>query len=285
MGAIDKLRDSVKDGFFAEKKKELISTRGTIINGDIPEHMKLSKKVVSVLTGDSDDDADEQAVETKSQINSLDMAKRHGFVFSNEGTEKIIAKITASPDGELRIFEDLSNDLLFASQNDAELWSDFDKKRSIMAKSVQAMMKETEVQYRTHGSRLHYLVIGKVICDYRKKGTFKFERSVFPLAMFECTGEKNNIIKNLRLNVEKSGFLNFVLDENILDGELSKINGGNQIEINGELPQRLIALQSKIERTNFIDVENIKVDPTFSMVGVITGFETEYLDPVWDKLL
>jgi hypothetical protein len=293
MGAIDKLRDSVPNGFMLEKKKELISKSGTIINGNIPEYMRLSKKVVTVFAGDSDEEDEESTVETKSDIRSLDMAKEksssgrsggHGFVFNNKGTEEIIARLTASPNGDLRIYDDLCDKLLFLNEKDSELWVGYDRKRSIMSKSTQAMMKETEIQYRTHGSRLHYLVIGKVVCDYRKTN-IKTERMVFPLAMFECEGEKQSIIKNIQVEVEKSGFLNFVLDEEILDGELAKINGGNSIEINGELPSRLIAIQTKIERANFINVENIKVDPTFSMVGVITGFETEYLDPVWGKLL
>ena len=88
------------------------------------------------------------------------------------------------------------------------------------------MMKETDVQYRTHGDRLHYLVIGKISFDFQKN--FTSEHMTFPLTMFSCQGERKTVEKYLTLQVEKTGFINFVLDERMLDSELTKANGNGE---------------------------------------------------------
>ena len=177
----------------------------------------------------------------------------------------------------------MKDNFLFNSEKNAELWKQCNRQRSIVAKNIQAMMKETDVQYRTHGDRLHYLVIGKISFDYQKGYTT--EHVTYPLTMFSCQGERKYVEKYLTLQVEKTGFINFVLDERMLDSELTKMNQGAQITIDKSLFDMLSKIQAGIPKLRFRDIENVEIDPSFSMIGVITGFETEYLDPVWEKIL
>lgn len=283
MGAIDFILQNVDKSYLKEKKKQLISPRGSIINGKIQQSMNLQKKVTSIFA-DSEEDTSEEEVQIATEIRGISMVGgKHGFIFNAKGTDKIMTKLSSSVNNELRLYDDFCEDLLFSNERNTELWLESNKQRSVMAKNIQAMMKETDVQYRTHGSRLHYLTIGKVSFDYTKG--YKTERMDFPLLMFECEGDRSYIEKHLCIGVEKSGFINFVLDERMLDGELAKINKGNTIALDGDLPAKLSEMQAKIEKMRFRDIDNLEIDPTYSRIGVITGFETEYLDPVWGKIL
>lgn len=280
MSAIDEILKNFGPKFAAESRKRLISASGSIISGKLPESMGLSSKIVSVVMESQDEEAEP---EKSSEVRSINMGRsHHGFVFDRDGTEKLISRIIASPDGELRIFDDLKDNFLFNSEKNAELWRQCNRQRSIVAKNIQAMMKETDVQYRTHGDRLHYLVIGKISFDYQKGYTT--EHVTYPLTMFSCQGERKYVEKYLTLQVEKTGFINFVLDERMLDSELMKINHGAQVSIDKSLFDTLSKIQASIPKLRFKNIDNVEIDPTFSMIGVITGFETEYLDPVWEKI-
>lgn len=282
MGAIDRIIENFGQKFVEESRKRLISAQGSIISGRLPESMTLSSKIVSdVLEASEVLNSDE--VQKSSEVRSISMGRgHHGFVFTKDGTEKIINRLSVSLDGELRVYDDLRNDLLFNTEKSAELWRESNRQRSILSKNIQAMMKETDVQYRTHGDRLHYLAIGKISFDYTKN--YKTDRMVFPLTMFSCQGDRNKAEKYQILQIEKTGFINFVLDEKMLDSELLNVNRGVTISIDDKLPTTLTAIQVKIPKLRFKNIENIEIDPTFSMIGVITGFETEYLDPVWEKI-
>lgn len=282
MSAIDEILKNFGPKFATESRKQLISSRGSIISGKLPESMGLSSKISTIAIESQDGNA-EPEVKSSTEVRSLNMGTgRHGFVFDRDGTEKIISRLITSPDGELRIFDDLKDNFLFSNEKQSDIWSQCNRQRSIVAKNIQAMMKETDVQYRTHGDRLHYLVIGKISFDYQKN--FTSEHMSYPLTMFSCQGERKIVEKYLTIQVEKTGFVNFVLDERMLDSELMKLNGGAQLTIDRELPNTLSKIQAIIPTLRFKNIENVEIDPTFSMIGVITGFETEYLDPVWEKI-
>lgn len=167
---------------------------------------------------------------------------------------------------------------LFEDEAKAELWDgagDSIKKR-LIAEDIRQMMKKTDIQYRTHGDRLHYFVVGKIVT--KDKG----ERKVYPLFLFSCS---NTDQKRLNVEIEQSGFLNFWLDEKILDGEVTKIIGGLEITIDQQLPAKLANIQQRLKKINITTVEELEFDPSFSMIGIITGFETEYVDLAWKEIL
>ena len=85
--------------------------------------------------------------------------------------------------------------------------------------------------------------------------------------------------------IEQSGFINFSLDEKYFNSEIQYICNGLSIEIDDTLPSRLNVIKNKIEKLEIPNVENIDVDVTFSMISIVTGFEAEYLDKAWEKIL
>ena len=153
-------------------------------------------------------------------------------------------------------------------------------KRNLIAKNIMSMNNKTRIQYRTHGDRLHYLVIGKVVV-MRQSGE-KFEREVYPLSLFSV---QKSDPKTQRLEIESAGFYNFFLDENILDGELTRLLQTNEISIDSSIGSTLTKIQLRLSSINLPYVQSIKFDPTFSLIGVITGFGAEYLDKAWAEIL
>ena len=141
-------------------------------------------------------------------------------------------------------------------------------------------MKKTDIQYRTHGDRLHYFVIGKVKTTERTRNSV--ENKVYPLFLFSCHETDQ---KRMTVEVEQSGFLNFWLDEKIFDGEISKALGGLEVTIDQDVAGKLTNIQQRINKLNITSVEKVEFDPSFSMIGIITGFETEYVDLAWKEIL
>ena len=80
-------------------------------------------------------------------------------------------------------------------------------------------------------------------------------------------------------------FYNFFLDENILDGELTRLLQTNEISIDSSIGSTLTKIQLRLSSINLPYVQSIKFDPTFSLIGVITGFGAEYLDKAWVEIL
>lgn len=293
MSAFDEIADRMirqDKNFLLNKRRDLISPRGTILNGRLSEYMDVSKRARNMSRSyylfDDEEIVDED--ENITQLGRLFMRKNgsntadYGFVFSKEGTERIIRDVGVGK-GNIRLFEDYSDKLLFIDDKKAELWKNANNKKSLIARDIESMMRKTDVQYRTHGDRLQYLVIGKVVIQLRNN--YKVDRMVFPLFLFSCEGERRAISKTLSIDIDQTGFLNFSLDENILDSEISKIIGGTEITIDNSFTMKLTEIQKQIPNKQYLNVESIEVDTTYSMIGIITGFETEYLDKAWEKIL
>ncbi len=293
MSAFDEIAERMlrqDKNFLLNKKKDLISPRGTLLNGKLPEYMDVMRRARNIAQSRYLFE-DEEVIEddaTTTQLGRLFMRKNgsntmdYGFVFSKDGTEHIIKDIGVGK-GTIRIFEDYSDKFLFINDEKAQLWDKANNKKSLIARDIETMMRKTDIQYRTHGDRLQYLVIGKVVIELRNN--YKVDRMVFPLFLFSCEGERRAISKTLSIDVDQTGFLNFSLDENLLDSEISKIIGGTEITIDSSFTMKLTEIQKQIPTKQYLNVESIEIDPTYSMIGIITGFETEYLDKAWEKIL
>jgi len=82
------------------------------------------------------------------------------------------------------------------------------------------MIRETNSNYRIYGDRLHYFTVGKITIF--KKEDIK-ETKNYPLFLFACSDVDE---KKQRIEIETKGFINFWLDKNIFDNEISnKIKG------------------------------------------------------------
>ncbi len=238
-------------------------------------------KTVFIFDDEMEEDATEPSRLGKLFMRKIDTKTQdYGFVFNKTGTEKLIRNIaTGSP---IRLFDDFRDDFNFIDDNKEALWqkaSDYTK-RNLIAKNIMSMNNKTRIQYRTHGDRLHYLVIGRVVV-MRQSGE-KFEREVYPLSLFSV---QKSDPKTQRLEIESAGFYNFFLDENILDGELTRLLQTNEISIDSNIGSTLTKIQLRLSSINLPYIQSIKFDPTFSLIGVITGFGAEYLDKAWEEIL
>ena len=286
MAAYEELAELISKEDIVKAHKDLIVRGGTFASGKLCEYMDLSarsnrSKAVFVF----DDEEEEEATESN-RIGKLFMRKYDtktqdfGFVFKKTGTERLIRNIAAG--SPIKIYDDFRDDFNFVDDKKTELWNKASEytKRNLIAKDIMSMNNKTRIQYRTHGDRLHYLVIGKVVI-MRQSGD-KFEREVYPLSLFSVQKSDPKI---QRLEIESSGFYNFYLDENILDGEITRLLKTNEISIDGNLGSVLTKIQLKLSNINLPNIQSINFDPTFSLIGVITGFGAEYLDKAWVEIL
>lgn len=203
-----------------------------------------------------------------------------GFVFTPAGTQTIISQLQKTTrEHELNLFDDLRGEFYFRDPQKAAIWADASQalQKRLIARNMQQMKRKTDIQYRTHGDRLHYLVIGKVTTQTAR------ERKNYPLFLFTCeaSDEKKQLV-----TIETSGFVNFWLDQEIFDGEISKILSGQlEITIDENFTTTLQTLTQRLNQLTLPDYQHVAVVPDFSLLGIITGFETEYLDRAWGKIL
>lgn len=286
MAAYEELVQLIGKKDIVKAHKDLVIRGGNFASGKLCEYMDLSARSTRTKTFFIFDDEMEEDATEPSRLGKLFMRKidtktqDYGFVFNKTGTEKLIRNIaTGSP---IRLFDDFRDDFNFIDDNKEALWqkaSDYTK-RNLIAKNIMSMNNKTRIQYRTHGDRLHYLVIGKVVV-MRQSGE-KFEREVYPLSLFSV---QKSDPKTQRLEIESAGFYNFFLDENILDGELTRLLQTNEISIDSSIGSTLTKIQLRLSSINLPYIQSIKFDPTFSLIGVITGFGAEYLDKAWAEIL
>lgn len=260
-------------------RKALVTPRGTIFNGKMPESMKLETTKPESSTSDIPNLGILNTAKPR-PIKSLSLnttsAKTGGFIFNSTGTTKLISK--AANDAPIHIFEDFRSDFLFRNDEDASRWTELSEiqKKRFIKDNVNRMLKETSLQYRTHGDRLHYLTIGKVVTEAGG------ERNVYPLFCFSC---EETYMSSLSVEVSTIGFTNFILDEKLLDGALVSIVKAEEVVLdNKDFPSLLNRIEYELPRRSYSDIDKITVDPTYSAISIVTGFETEYLDKAWSKL-
>ncbi|MBQ3309073.1 hypothetical protein IJG78_00145 [Candidatus Saccharibacteria bacterium] len=267
-------------------RKTLVSSNGSLISGSIPEYMDLTTRSKNKAIFDILSEKEIDETTSPERLGALFIKKPgkathdYGFVFDKDGTEKIIRELIAG--NQLQISKELSSYFYFEDDQKTELWhaaKDVTKRR-LVAYDLMQLKKKTDIQYRIHGSRLHYLTLGKVTATIHEQS--KSQRMSFPLFLFDCV--RTDHLKQTA-EIEQSGFVNFSLDEKYFNSEIQKITGGVTIDADETLPTRLISIKSKIEKLEIPNVEDIQVDITFSMISIVTGFEAEYLDKAWEKIL
>lgn len=283
MAAFDEIINKNGSDNLISYRKALISPKGSIISGLIPEYMGLTTRSRNRSSFDA---LSEDEATSPDQLGALFIKKPgkesrdYGFVFDKEGTQKIIRELNAGND--IQLFNDFSSNFRFENERKAELWNaanDTTKKR-LIANDLRQLKKKTDIQYRVHGSRLHYLTLGKITATILEQS--KSQRMSFPLFLFDCVhlDEQKHTVK-----IEQSGFINFSLDDKYFNSEIQKITDGLMIDIDPTLPTQLNSIKSKIEKLELPNIEDIQADITFSMIGIVTGFEAEYLDKAWEEIL
>jgi hypothetical protein len=202
-------------------------------------------------------------------------ADREGFCFNNDGTMKAIEFIRN--DSPLKLSGNnasLSNFFLFDNSEKENLWKQTKDKKSLIALNLEQLIKKTDMNYRTLGDRCHYFVVGKLAI------TEKAETANFPLFLFPCEEIDK---KKQSVKVDEVGFINFWIDAKKLQNTIcNKI--GNKVVIDDSFITNLVDIQHRLNNLTITSL-NIKCDCTFSAISIVTGFEAEYLDTSWDKIL
>jgi hypothetical protein len=203
-------------------------------------------------------------------------ARQSGLVFDREGTDRALSTVSAN--GSLKLLEDFSGYLNFSGDSDRQAWEAADQrvKRRCLARNVDEMIKQTDINYRTHGDRLHYLVVGlvEVVDDKGISGDY-------PLYLFSCTDLNQGL---LQADIEQEGFANFWLDRNVLSGTIALACDGYETSIDGGFASHLNTLCAKLNSLELPHLRSVKAIPSYSALTIVTGFDPEYIDPVWERI-
>lgn len=258
---------------FKEHRQALVSerSRGNLLSGNLAEAMDVATKLTNASLFDNNQTADIDKIFLKKG-----KADDWGFIFDIHGTEKALRNLTSG--GRLKLYEDFAQHFRFRDTTKREQWlaTSEPAKKKAMAANINQMVKRTEVNYRTHGDRLHYFTVGQITTKHKGE-TFRY-----PLFLFSCI---NTDKKTLSAEVETSGFLNFWLDKSILEDEISKKLKGFEVTLDESFPSLLNDIAQKLRSIEITTVDTLEFDPTYSSIGIITGFEPEYIDPVWRDIL
>ena len=262
-------------------RRDLISSRGSLVCGKMPEFMTISVREEKTIAPDGT----EEIVRLPRRLfirSSLKSGEEYGFVFNKDGTEKVVNQITNGQ--KIRIADEYMDDFKFLNDNTKQFWDELTntKKRRLVSEDIDRMITKTNLQYRIHGDRLHYFVLGKVTIESSPlNGKTKLVES-FPLVLFSCL-ETDRM--KMAVEVEQSGFINFWLDENKLDNAVSKVFKGVEVNMGSDLIRDLNTLQQQLSKTQFGQYDKVELDPTFSMIGIVTGFQAEYVDKAWEAMI
>ena len=199
-------------------------------------------------------------------------------MWTPEGSKKIIQILSSRPDRQQLHLAELAAEFYFQDLAQATVWhqASASLQKRLIARDIKQMIRKTDIQYRTHGDRLHYLVIGKVATTTAR------ECKNYPLFLFTC---EHCDEKKQTATIETSGFVNFWLDQEIYDGEISRQLGQLEISIDDDFTGKIQTLAAQLNILTFPDFQKVEVDPDFSLLGIVTGFETEYVDRAWEKIL
>lgn len=262
---------------FAEYRRTLVGSHGGVGSGRMATAMKLVFSREAGLPAQAPADASASREPTELILDYGNSRKFPGLIFNKASYSEILHQISARQEVQL---SSLLDSFLFSKSDDENRWQQLTArvKTRLVARNLDKLNKETNTNYRIYGERLHYLTLGRLVT--------KDEAGVeanYPLVLFSCSrvDEQKLIVK-----VDSSGFLNFWLDKNILHDVIAKKHHDNfEVELSPDFSTRLNSLATDINSMNFVEYQDVKIDPTFLALQIVTGFEAEYIDPAWEKIL
>ena len=263
---------------FGDFRRVLVGGRGTIASGKLTKGMSLVFDKNTPAQNTSLLDQDVQRRQPINIVQKLGNYGHPGLIFNRNGYDEALRQVEAR--GEISI-ESFFDKLQFSKDSDATVWeSTVDNlKRRCVSKNLDKLMKETQAQYRTHGDRMHYLTIGMVEVE-----TYQDDIERYPLFLFSCSDLD---INKFNAQVDRTGFVNFWLDKNIFDDEIGKKRGDNfEITLDSDFAGEVNTISQYMNGINLTTrYKSVNIDPSYMAFQIVTGFEAEYVDPVWAKLL
>jgi len=275
--AYDDILDYSSTKQFGDFRRVLIGNRGTIASGNLARGLTLLFDKNQSQENETLFEDDKQSAPVNI-VQKMGTYGQPGLVFNKNGYEEVLRQIESR--GELTI-SNLIDKFKFVNDKDATIWEDSTDtvKRRCVSRNLDKLIKETQIQYRIHGDRMHYLTIGLVEVE-----TYQGKNERYPLFLFSCPELDLN---KLSAQVDSSGFINFWLDKNIFDNEIAKKrNDSFEVTLDNDFANEVNTISQYLNGVNLsAKYKSIKVDPSYMAFQIVTGFEAEYVDPVWADIL
>lgn len=275
--AYDDILDYSSTKQFGDFRRVLIGNRGTIASGNLARGLTL-------IFDKNQSQENETLFEDEQQHSPVNIVQKMGtygqpgLVFNKNGYEEVLRQIESR--GELTI-SNLIDKFKFVNDKDATIWEDTSDtvRRRCVSRNLDKLIKETQIQYRIHGDRMHYLTIGIVEVE-----TYQGKNERYPLFLFSCPELDLN---RLSAQVDSTGFINFWLDKNIFDNEIAKKrNDSFEVTLDNDFANEVNTISQYLNGVNLsAKYKSIKVDPSYMAFQIVTGFEAEYVDPAWADIL
>jgi hypothetical protein len=277
--AYDDILDYSSAKQFGDFRRVLIGNRGTIASGNLAKGLTLLFDKNQPQQNETLFEEENQ--EQRSPINIVQKIGSYGqpgLIFNKNGYEEVLRQIESR--GELTL-SSLIDKFKFAKDADAIIWDEASDtvKRRCVSRNLDKLIKETQIQYRIHGDRMHYLTVGLVEIE-----TYQGKTERYPLFMFSCPDLDLN---KMTAQVDSTGFVNFWLDKNIFENEIAKKRDDNfEVTLDNNFANEVNTISQYMNGVNLAaKYKSIKVDPSYMAFQIVSGFEAEYVDPVWTEIL
>jgi len=262
---------------FGEFRRVLVGNRGSIASGNLASGLSLT---FDKNTPDNQTvfEVDDKAKEPIGVWQRLGSRNQPGLIFDKNGYDEVVRQVEARSELSLA---NLINKLRFTTQKDTDAWDKLPDatKRRLISRNLDKLNKETDAQYRTMGDRMHYLTIGLVeVVDYQEK------TANYPLFLFSCPDLDLN---KFNATVDQTGFINFWLDKNFFGNEIGRKRSNNfEITLDADFANQVNTVSEYMNAVNLTaKFKNVNVNPQYMAFQIVTGFEAEYVDPAWEKML
>lgn len=263
---------------FGDFRRVLVGSRGTIASGNLAKGMSLVFDKNKISDNESIFEDFNHAPEPINIIQRLGSRNHPGLIFDKNGYEEVMRQIESR--GEIS-FVNLIDKLSFSKNSDEEIWQNSTEtvKKRCLSKNLDKLLKETKPIYRMYGDNMHYLTVGLVEIE-----TYQGVTEKYPLFLFSCPDLD---LKKLSAKIDTSGFMNFWLDKNVFENEIGRKRNNNfEVTLGGAFANEVNTFSTYMNDINLSAAyKSVKVDPTYMSLQIVTGFEAEYIDPAWQKIL
>jgi len=262
---------------FGEFRRVLVGNRGSIASGNHASGLTLvyDRNIPDNQARFEDDGKERVPIGVWQKLGGRNQP---GLIFDKNGYDEVVRQVEAR--GEL-VLTNLLSRLKFNTDKDDDIWgksSDTVKQR-LISRNLDKLKKETDTQYRTTGDHMHYLTIGLVeVIDYQDRV------ANYPLFLFSCSELDLN---KFNATIDQTGFINFWLDKNIFDNEIGRKRSNNfEITLDADFTGQVNTISEYMNGVNLAaKYKSVKINPQYMAFQIVTGFEAEYVDPAWAKML
>ena len=262
---------------FGEFRRVLVGNRGSIASGNLASGLSL---VFDKNTPENQAlfEIDDKVKEPIGVWQRLGGRNQPGLIFDKNGYDEVVRQVEAR--GEISL-TNLISKLRFNTEKDNDIWDKLPDtvKRRLISRNLDKLKKETDTQYRTTGDRMHYLTIGLVeVIDNQDRV------ANYPLFLFSCPELDLN---KFRATVDQTGFINFWLDKNFFSNEIGRMRSNDfEITLDADFANQVNTISEYMNGVNLAaQYKSVKINPQYMAFQIVTGFEAEYVDPAWIKML